>query len=116
MGFFAVLPIGFCLALAGCTSLPPLGGLRRYAGVAASAVVLVSGLALVVAVLEERTPTAGYGQLRVDALSAFMLTVVGSVGLTATWGGLEPRSAPRTTGSYPALVALFLGAMSLAVL
>ena len=51
-----------------------------------------------------------------------MLTVVGSVGLTATWGGLEPRpavdtsSTPGTAASYPALVALFLGAMSLAVL
>lgn len=116
MSTFVVLPIAFCLALAVTTSLVPLRGLRRYAGILASAVVLVSGIALVIAVLDERTPTAVSGQLRVDALSAFMLTVVGSVGLTATWGGLEPRSAPRTTGSYPALVALFLGAMSLAVL
>ena len=100
--------------------MPRLGGLRRYTGVVASAVVLVSGLVLVLVVLDGQTPTAVGGQLRVDALSAFMLTVVGSVGLTATWGGLEPRSAPSstqgTTASYPALVALFLGAMSLAVL
>jgi hydrogenase-4 component F len=116
MGVFVVLPIACCLALAVGTSVPPLGGLRRCAGVLASAVVLVSGLVLVVAVLDGQTPTAVAGQLRVDALSAFMLTVVGSVGLTATWGGLEPRSTPRTTASYPALVALFLGAMSLAVL
>jgi len=116
MDLFAVLPIAFCLMLAVGTSAPPLGGLRRYAGVVASAVILVSGLALVVAVLDGQTPTAVGGQLRVDALSAFMLTVVGSVGLTATWGGLEPRTGPRATASYPALVALFLGAMSLAVL
>jgi len=116
MGVFVVLPIVGCLALAVGTSVPSLGGLRRYAGVVASALVLVSAIVLVVAVLDERTPTAVNGQLRVDALSAFMLTVVGSVGLTATWGGLEPRSAPRPTGSYPTLVLLFLGAMSLAVL
>jgi len=116
MGTFAVLPIALCLALAVGTSVFPVSGLRRYAGVAASTVVLGSGVVLIVAVLDDRTPTAVSGQLRVDALSAFMLTVVGSVGLTATWGGLDPRSAPRTTGSYPALVALFLGAMSLAVL
>ena len=120
MGLFAALPIGFCLALAASAMVPALGGLHRYAGVAASGVVLVSGIVLVAAVLDGRTPTAIWGQLRVDALSAFMLAVVGSVGLTATWGGLEPRSAPSsapgTTSSYPALVALFLGAMSLAVL
>jgi len=116
MTTFVVLPIALCLALAVGTSVLPLGGLRRYAGVVASAVVLVSGIAMVIAVLDDQTPRAVNGQLRVDALSAFMLTVVGSVGLTATWGGLEPRSAPRTSGSYPALVALFLGAMSLAVL
>ena len=116
MGILAVLPIASCLALALGSWVLPWGGLRRYAGVAASVVVLVSGIVLVAAVLDEQTPIALHGQLRVDALSAFMLTVVGSVGLTATWGGLEPRSAPRTTGSYPTLVALFLGAMSLAVL
>ena len=124
MALFAVLPIAFCLALAVSATVPALGGLRRYAGVLASAVVLVSGLVLVVAVLDGQTPTAMADQLRVDALSAFMLMVVGSVGLTATWGGLEPRPAPSstssstpgTTAAYPALVALFLGAMSLAVL
>ena len=116
MGFFAALPIACCLMLAVGTAAPRLGGLRRYTGVVAAAVVMVSGVVLVVAVLDGQTPTAVGGRLRVDALSAFMLTVVGSVGLTATWGGLEPRSAPRTTASYPALVALVLGAMSLAVL
>ncbi len=117
MTFFVVLPVAFCLALAVCTAVPQLGrGLRRLSGIVASAVVLVSGVVLVMAVLDGQTPTALHGQLRVDALSAFMLTVVGSVGLTATWGGLEPRSAPRTTASYPTLVSLFLGAMSLAVL
>jgi hydrogenase-4 component F len=116
MSAFVVLPVAFCLALAVPTAVLPADALRRYAGVAAATVVLVSGIVLIVAVLDEQTPTAVGGQLRVDALSAFMLTVVGSVGLTATWGGLEPRPAPPPAGSYPTLVALFLGAMSLAVL
>jgi hydrogenase-4 component F len=120
MGAFAVLPIACCLTLAAATLLLPFRWLRRYAEVVASAVVLTSGIALVAAVLDERTLTALNGQLRADALSAFMLIVVGAVGLTATWGGLKPRDALASesgaTGSYPALVALFLGAMSLAVL
>jgi hydrogenase-4 component F len=56
------------------------------------------------------------GQLRADALSAFMLTVVGAVGLTATWSGLRVRPRPAPTTAYAALVVLFLGAMSLGVL
>ena len=60
MALFAVLPIAFCLALAVSATMPALGGLRRYAGVAASAVVLVSGLVLVAAVLDGQTPTAGW--------------------------------------------------------
>src|SRR5829696_8518038 len=95
MGAFAVLPIACCLTLAVGTLVLPLRWLRRYAEIVASEVVLVSGFALVAAVLAERTPTALNGQLRADALSAFMLIVVGSVGLTATWGGLPVRSAPE---------------------
>jgi hydrogenase-4 component F len=115
MAVFVVLPLGFCALLAVAVALAPGAAVRRYAGVAAATVILVSGIVLVTAVLDGRTPTALSGQLRVDALSAFMLTVVGSVGLTATWGGLSPRSAPPS-GLYPTLVVLFLGAMSLAVL
>jgi len=118
MSAVVVLPLAVCLALAVTSALPvpALGRLRRYAGIAAAATVLASGIVLVVAVLDGQTPTAVHGQLRVDALSAFMLTVVGSVGLTATWGGLEPRPTTRDSRSYQTLVALFLGAMSLAVL
>lgn len=115
MGAVVVLPILFCLVVAATTAALRHDGLRRYSGVAASTVVLASGIALVVAVLDGATPTALGGQLRVDSLSAFMLAVVGSVGLTATWGGLEPRPVAAPAGSYPSLVALFLGAMSLAV-
>ena len=90
--------------------------MRRYAGVAAAAVVLAAGLALDVAVAGGGTVTALGGELRADALSAFMLTVVGAVGLTATWGGLGARTQPPPSTSYTVLVVLFLGAMSLGVL
>jgi len=115
MSAVVVLPVSCCLVLALATALLRVAGLRRYAGVVAAAVVLISGIALVVVVLDGQAPTAVNGQLRVDALSAFMLTVVGAVGLTATWGGLESRPAPPPAGSYSTLVVLFLGAMSLAV-
>jgi hydrogenase-4 component F len=114
MGALAVLPIAACLALGVATSTLRRHALRRYAGVLAAGVILVCGLVLVAAVLGGQTPTALGGQLRVDALSAFMLTVVGSVGLTATWGGLDRQPEPGRL--YPVLIVLFLGAMSLAVL
>lgn len=92
--------------------------LVRLSGVLVSAVALVTGGALLAAgdVVE-----LGGGLLRADALSAFMLTVIGAVGLTATWGGLvreegAPAVATREERRYAALVCVFLGAMSLAVL
>jgi hydrogenase-4 component F len=116
MGLLVVLPVVSALVLALLTALVPNDFLRRFGGVLTAAVVLGSGLGLVVVVLEGSTPTALGGLLRVDALSAFMLSVVGSVGLTATWGGLSARTAASPGRVYPTLVSLFLGAMSLAVL
>jgi hydrogenase-4 component F len=92
------------------------GPVRRYAGVVAAAAILGAGVVLDVVIRQSGPITALGGQLRADALSAFMLTVVGAVGLTATSSGLRvhPRAAPST--SYSALVVLFLGAMSVGVL
>ena len=89
---------------------------RRYATVAAAAIILACGLALDVAVADGGTVTTLGGQLRADALSAYMLTVVGAVALTATWGGMSPRSQPPPSSTYAGLVVLFLAAMSLGVL
>jgi hydrogenase-4 component F len=94
------------------------GGPRttRWAPVAASVLVLGSGLGLV---LGGGVPTLGGGLLRADVLSAFMLALVGAVGLTATWGGLAaPAAGPPSPADrrYAALVCVFLAAMSLAVL
>lgn len=92
----------------------------RRSGVVTSAVVLACGLGLLAGGSD--APTAGWGLLHADALSAFMLTIIGAVGLTATWGGLaapDPDAAPAATPDqrrYAALVCLFLGAMSTAVL
>lgn len=88
----------------------------RLAGIAVSCAVLASGVALSAVNLGGQVTTGAGGLLRADALSAFMLAVVGGVGLTATWGGLEPAGSPARAGHYAALVSLFLGAMSLAVL
>ncbi len=97
------------------------GGARpfgRLGPVASSVAVLGSGLLLDGAVLAGRVPDLGGGLLRADALSAYMLTVVGAVGLVSTWGGLGHATvAPgRYAGSYDALISVFLAAMSLAVL
>jgi len=95
--------------------------LARVAGALVSGTVLVSGVLLVTAVLHGGVPSSGVGLLRADALSAYMLTVVGAVGLTATWGGMRTTTTGGGTVdpqavTYAALVCLFLAAMSLAVL
>jgi hydrogenase-4 component F len=115
MAALVLFPLVVCLALAASTAHLRNATLCRFGGLMAAATVTVSGIALSAAALNGSTPTAG-GLLRVDALSAFMLTVVGAVGLTATWGGLPTRKAPATSWTYSTLVTLFLGAMSLAVL
>ena len=57
------------------------------------------------------------GPLRADGLSAWLVTTIGAVAVTALWGGLPTRAArPDPNGRYTALVCLFLAAMSLAVL
>ncbi|MFO7690116.1 MAG: proton-conducting transporter membrane subunit [Cryobacterium sp.] len=91
---------------------------RRFLGLGSSVLVLASGIALVSAVLSDGPLAAADGLLRADALSAYMLSVVGAVGLVSTWGGLGTAAASRaqSAGVYEALISLFLAAMSLAVL
>ncbi|MBG6214713.1 hydrogenase-4 component F [Cryobacterium sp. CAN_C3] len=112
------IPLVGPLFFAGLSLLLRTSELRRFVGVAASSAVLVSGLFLVSAVLNGTVPASGGGMLRADALSAYMLSVVGAVGLISTWGGLSSAASSRTkdAAGYEALLALFLAAMSLAVL
>lgn len=114
MAFLVLAPVLACAVLAAATAGLRSRFVSRYAVVAAAVVILGSGIALVAVVLDGRTPTALDGLLRVDALSAFMLTVVGAVGLTAAWGALDPLR-PRDH-LYSVLALLFLGSMSTAVL
>jgi len=116
MTLLVLLPGVVCLGLAAATALRPRAAWGRLAGLLGAAAILASGIALVAIVLNGSTPTAAGGLLRVDALSAFMLTVIGAVGLTATWAGLPARSGPNPPGRYVSMVCLFLGAMSVAVL
>ncbi|HWS58215.1 MAG TPA: proton-conducting transporter membrane subunit, partial [Actinotalea sp.] len=104
--------------------LGPWSGLVRWSGVATSAAALAAGVALLWLTPEGAAPPElGGGLLAADALSAFMLATIGAVGLTATWGGLTRRDRDAAPGAptrsqrrYAALVCVFLGAMSLAVL
>jgi hydrogenase-4 component F len=117
MGYLLLLPLATCLLLAAATATLHAPWLNRFAGIVAASLVLASGIAMLVSVLADGPLTAVGGALRADALSAFMLTVVGSVGLNSTWGGLVSKeSATGSAWVYPTLVMLFLATMSLAVL
>lgn len=108
-----LLPAGVALA---CL-LRPRAAWTGLAGLVVSLAVLACGLVLVVGVRDAGPVSAAAGVLRADALSAYLLAVVGAVAVTATWGGLPGRaSSPRPDGRFAALLAVFLSAMSLAVL
>jgi len=117
-----VVPLAAALILGVAAVLPTSAGVVRWSGVAASAIVLACGVGLLgSAVPGGEVPDLGDGLLRADALSAFMLAMIGAVGVTATWGGLAPAGDPAVAPTnaerrYAALVCVFLGAMSLAVL
>jgi hydrogenase-4 component F len=120
MAVFLWAPLALPVLLAVALVATGSTALARICGVVVSGTILVSGLTLVTAVLHDTVPSSGAELLRADALSAYMLTVVGAVGLTATWGGLAGRDVPGEAKAgavtYGALVCLFLAAMSLAVL
>jgi len=118
MSFALWIPLIVPALLAGFSLTRGSLRFRRFSGVAASAAVLISGILLVLAVFQDQVSTSAGGALRADALSAYMLTVVGAVGLVSTWGGLGSNAVGHGNhgDSYDALVPVFLAAMSLAVL
>jgi hydrogenase-4 component F len=117
MAALLIAPLATCLLLVVATAVVRRPWLNRFAGIAAATTVLTSGVAIAATVLASGPVTAVDGLLRADALTAFMLTVVGAVGLTATWGSLAPSGTTEGRAySYPTLVVAFLFAMSLAVL
>ena len=101
-------------------------GWRRISAwgtVIAAASILASGIALAVQTGTHPHVSAGH-LLRADALSVTMLIVIGAVGTLSCWasiGYLDTELAhghtdPRSARQYGVLVAVFLAAMSLAVL
>ncbi|MFJ5842867.1 proton-conducting transporter membrane subunit [Streptomyces shenzhenensis] len=94
-----------------------------WGGLVSPAAILVCGSLLAVGVLDEGPLSAYSGLLRADALTAWMLLVVGIVALIAC--GSAPahlageraagRASDRTTWRYHVLVQAFLAAMCLAV-
>lgn len=88
--------------------------LTRFAPLVAASLLLAAGLVMLDADLRPGQPFAG-GVLRVDALSAYFLVLVGAVGLTVTWAGTvgsDDDSDPR----YAGWLLLFLAAMTLTLL
>jgi len=89
-----------------------------------AALVLAAAIALAVTVVGHGPRTALAGSVRADALSVFMLIVIGAVGLLATaatpaWlrGEITAgRATARTAARHSVLVQCFLAAMALAVL
>ena len=114
--------------------LPLAGGLvsgvapwRRaigWLGTATASGVLVAGVVLAIDVVHGRPVTALDGILRVDALSAFMVIVIGVIAVLATWQGVRyleaeiaaGRCTRRHASLYSVLVQAFLATMLLAVL
>ncbi|MFR9779477.1 proton-conducting transporter membrane subunit [Micromonospora sp. MS34] len=92
-----------------------------WAGVGAAASILAAGAWL--ADLVRSGPVVA-GLLRADALTAFMLIVIGAVATIACWAGVHHLADEATAGTgnaatdrrYLILVQLFIAAMSLAVL
>jgi hydrogenase-4 component F len=101
-------------------------GWRRavaWSAVAASAVILASGVLAAVATTDGSVLVVG-DLLRADALTAVMLIVIGAVAVVATWSGVSyidqelaaGHTDARGAGRYGLLVPMFLAAMVLAVL
>ena len=103
------------------------GGWRRstaWLGPAASAATLLAGTVLAVRVLDDGPVSALDDLVRVDALSAFMVVVIGLLSFIATWYGLAYLRAELDQGHttaagarmYGVLVELFVAAMLAVVL
>ncbi len=111
------LPVVVPAVLALASALRRRDGWTRTADLGAAVVVLGTGVALLAAV-QASGPMTGRGDLlRADSLTAWLVTTIGAVAVTALWGGLPTRAdRAEPDGRYTALVCLFLAAMSLAVL
>jgi hydrogenase-4 component F len=93
-----------------------------WSGVVAAIAILASGIELAGDVTSSGVLT--HGLLRADALTAFMIIVIGAVATIACWAGVQHLHHETTTATvsrattrrYLVLTGLFLACMSLAVL
>ena len=95
-----------------------------WLGTASAASVLLLGVAVSMRVVNRQAMTGAAGTLRADALSSFMVVVIGVIALLATWQSVryleheiaEGRSTKRHASAFALLVQGFLATMLLAVL
>jgi hydrogenase-4 component F len=95
-----------------------------WLGTASAASVLALGVVISIKVVHRPAITGAGGILRADALSAFMVVVIGVIALLATLQGVryldgeiaEGRCTPRHASLYAVLVQAFLATMLMAVL
>jgi hydrogenase-4 component F len=95
-----------------------------WLGTASATAVLALGITLAVRVVDGPAATGAAGVLRADALSAFMVVVIGAIAVLATLQGVRyldcelaaGRCTPRHASLYAVLVQGFVATMLLAVL
>ncbi|MHB1905670.1 MAG: proton-conducting transporter transmembrane domain-containing protein [Acidimicrobiales bacterium] len=112
------------VACAAWSGLVPWRRAVSWAGVVSAAAVLVVGAILAIHVVHGNSDVGYDGLLRADALSAFMVIVIGAVALLATLQGVRyldaeveaQRCTPRHASLYTVLIQGFLATMLLAVL
>jgi hydrogenase-4 component F len=118
-----ILALGAPLAT-GIVAAAPWSRWIGWLCTAALAVVFACGVALGVRVVDGPAITVGSGFFRADALSAFMVIVIGLIGFLATWQSVRylrleidaGRCTRRHASLYGVLVQGFITAMLLAVL
>lgn len=119
----ALVVLGVPILAGAISAVPPWRRGVGWLGLAAVGAVLAGGVVLAVRVLHGPPVTAFDGTLRVDALSAFMVIVIGVIGVLACWQSVRyldaeigsGRCSRRHASRYSVLVQLFLAAMLLAV-
>ena len=121
--FILILPLVGGAAIAAGRGRP---GADRVAwvGVAANGTALALGIWVAVRVVRSGPLTGAGGVLRADALSAFMVVVVSTIALLASWVGVRTIALELAAGqtsraratTYAVLVQAFVAAMLLAVL
>jgi hydrogenase-4 component F len=113
---FPLAAAALCGAMGWRTTFGPAG----MAGIAAALGVLADATVLAVTVASDGPVTTAGGLLRADALSAWMLLVVGVIAVLAWWASPDYLAAghPSRHGArwYGVLLNLFVAAMTAAVL